>query len=169
MVRYRTPIPFINQRPWSWFLFYLYLYFILLSLPIIITNRYLNFIKSQLDNHNISNESLIKLICQLILRYISSSKNDHSCVPSVFFFGPDYGVHGREWKWLLDNFKLIRVLELVPNSCGKIHSEIANFIHLRYLRIDSYCVTFVPDSILNLWNLQTIDLGISRRNIPTSF
>ena len=101
--------------------------------------------------------------------YISSSNNDHSCIRSLFFFGPDYSVRGREWKWLLDNFKLIRVLEFVPHSCGKIHSDIGNFIHLRYLRIDSYCVTFVPDSILNLWNLQTIDLGISRRNIPTSF
>jgi len=59
MARDRTPIPFINQRPSSWFLFYLYLCFILLSLPITITNKSLYFIKSQLDHHNISNESLI--------------------------------------------------------------------------------------------------------------
>jgi len=43
MARDRIPIPFINQRPSSWFLFYLYLYFILLSLPIIITNKSLYF------------------------------------------------------------------------------------------------------------------------------
>jgi len=42
-------------------------YFILLLVPIIITNKSLNFIKSQLGHHNISNESLIELICQLIL------------------------------------------------------------------------------------------------------
>jgi len=58
---------FIYQRPSSWFLFYLYLYLILLSLLIIITNKSLDFIKSQLGHHNISNESLIKLIRQLIL------------------------------------------------------------------------------------------------------
>jgi len=73
MARDRTPIPFINQRPSSWFLFYLYLYlyFILLSLPIIITNKSLYFIKSQLGwaHHNISNESLIELIRQLILTF----------------------------------------------------------------------------------------------------
>jgi len=61
----QNPNPFINQS--SWFLFYLYLYFILLSLPIIIINKSLDFIKSQLNHHNISNESLIKLIRQLIL------------------------------------------------------------------------------------------------------
>jgi len=69
MAKDRTLIPFIYQRPSSWFLFYLYLYFILLSLPIIITNKSLYFIKSQLGHHNISNESLIELIRQLILTF----------------------------------------------------------------------------------------------------
>jgi len=55
----------MSIKLWSWFLFYLYL--ILLSLPIIITNKSLDFIKSQLSHHNISNKSLIELICQLIL------------------------------------------------------------------------------------------------------
>ncbi|KOM51232.1 hypothetical protein LR48_Vigan08g205900 [Vigna angularis] len=90
--------------------------------------------------------------------YISSSNNDHSCIRSLFFFGPHYEVHGREWKWLLDDFKLVRVLEFGPNSCHKIPSNLGNFIHLRYLRIDLMFGTFVPDSILNLWNLQTIDV-----------
>ncbi|BAT91277.1 hypothetical protein VIGAN_06259500 [Vigna angularis var. angularis] len=63
--------------------------------------------------------------------YISSSNNDHSCIRSLFFFGPHYEVHGREWKWLLDDFKLVRVLEFGPNSCHKIPSNLGNFIHLR--------------------------------------
>jgi len=71
MARYKIPIPFINQRPSSWFLFYLYLYFILLSLSIIITNKSLYFIKSQLGHHHISNESLIELICQLIITVLA--------------------------------------------------------------------------------------------------
>ncbi|BAT91178.1 hypothetical protein LR48_Vigan08g196300 [Vigna angularis] len=101
--------------------------------------------------------------------YISSSNNDHSCIRSLFFFGPEYGVYGREWKWLLDDFKLVRVLEFGPNSCEKIPSNLGNFIHLRYLRIDSMYVTSVPDSILNLWNLQTIDLGFWESESPISF
>jgi len=58
MVRDRTSTPFINQRPSSWFLFYLY--FILLSLPIIITNRSLNLnflLNHNWVHHNISSES----------------------------------------------------------------------------------------------------------------
>ncbi|XP_017433187.2 disease resistance protein RPP13 [Vigna angularis] len=101
--------------------------------------------------------------------YISSSNNDHSCIRSLFFFGPKYEVHGREWKWLLDDFKLVRVLEFGPNRCQKIPSNLGNFIHLRYLRIDLMFGTFVPDSILNLWNLQAIDLGIWRYDVPISF
>ncbi|WVZ02315.1 hypothetical protein V8G54_023121, partial [Vigna mungo] len=81
--------------------------------------------------------------------YISSSNNDHSGIHSLFFFGPRYHVHEREWKWLLDDFKLIRVLEFGPNSYQTIPSNLGNFIHLRYLRINIENATFVPDSILN--------------------
>jgi len=70
MARDRTSILFfIKQCPSSWFLFYLYLYFILLSLPIIITNRFLNLLNHSWTHNNISNESLIELIRQLILTF----------------------------------------------------------------------------------------------------
>ena len=98
--------------------------------------------------------------------YISSSNNDHSCVRSLFFFGPGYYVEGREWKWLLKGFKLVRVLDSGANFYGKIPSNLGNFIHLRYLRIDT---SYVPASILNLWNLETIDIGHSWRDNPISF
>ncbi|XP_047169034.1 putative disease resistance RPP13-like protein 3 [Vigna umbellata] len=101
--------------------------------------------------------------------YISSSNNNHSCMRSLFFFGPEYDVGGREWKWLLDDFKLVRVLEFGHNRCPEIPSNLGNFVHLRYLRINSTRATFVPDSILDLWNLQTIDLGILGYDSPISF
>ncbi|XP_014515542.1 putative late blight resistance protein homolog R1B-14 [Vigna radiata var. radiata] len=101
--------------------------------------------------------------------YISSSNNDHSCMRSLFFFGPEYYVQRRGWKWLLDDFKLVRVLEFGHNRCLEIPSNLGNFIHLRYLRINSTLATFVPNSILGLWNLQTIDLGILEYDSPISF
>ncbi|XP_014521204.1 disease resistance protein RPP13-like [Vigna radiata var. radiata] len=91
--------------------------------------------------------------------YISSSNNDHSCIRSLFFFGSEYNVGRREWKWLLDDFKLVRVLYFGSNRCQNIPSNLGNFVHLRYLKINSRDVNFIPDSILNLWNLQTIELG----------
>ncbi|BAT91179.1 hypothetical protein VIGAN_06249100 [Vigna angularis var. angularis] len=63
--------------------------------------------------------------------YISSSNNDHSCIRSLFLFGPQYDAGGREWKWLLDECKLVRVLEFGSNCCHKIPSNLENFIHLR--------------------------------------
>ncbi|WVZ03070.1 hypothetical protein V8G54_023876 [Vigna mungo] len=97
--------------------------------------------------------------------YISSSKRDHSCVRSLLLFG----THDDEWKWLVDEFKLVRVLQFGSIYLQAIPSILGNFIHLRYLRIENVLVYFVPDSILNLWNLQTIDLGIFRYRQAVSF
>ena len=101
--------------------------------------------------------------------YISSSNNDNSCIRSLFLFGPDYNVSARDWKWLSKGLKLIRVLEVGPTWLG-ILSNLGNFIHLRYLRIEATPdLIFVPSSILNLWNLQTIYLGHLRYETPISF
>ncbi|XP_014494614.1 disease resistance protein RPP13-like [Vigna radiata var. radiata] len=100
--------------------------------------------------------------------YISSSNNDHSCIRSLFFFDPWHYIHRREWKWLLDDFKLVRVLEIESHWCYKFPSKLGNFINLRYLRIESVS-SFVPDSILNLCNLQTINMGIWKDENPISF
>jgi len=98
------------------------------------------------------------------------SKMGHYISSSNFFFGQDYYVKGKEWKWLSKGFKLVRVLELGPKSLYKIPSNLGNFIHLRYLRIETTPhLRFVPTSILNLWNLQTIDLGPWRYETPISF
>ncbi|XP_068487736.1 disease resistance protein RPP13-like isoform X1 [Phaseolus vulgaris] len=101
--------------------------------------------------------------------YISSSNNDHSCIRSLFFFDPRYSIYGTEWKWLSKGFKLVRVMEFSYIGLNKIPSNLGNFIHLRYLRIQETYFDFVPASILNLWNLQTIDIGYKRFVMPISF
>ncbi|TKY67937.1 Disease resistance protein RPP13 [Spatholobus suberectus] len=102
--------------------------------------------------------------------YISSSNNDHSCIRSLFIFDPRYYLTPSEFKLLFKCFKLVRVLELGRNSCGgKIPSNLGDFIHLRYLRIDMELVRIIPASILTLQNLQTIDLGNWLLRISISF
>uniref|UniRef100_A0A127ZNN5 NBS-LRR disease-resistance protein scn3r1 [Glycine max] n=1 Tax=Cajanus cajan TaxID=3821 RepID=A0A127ZNN5_CAJCA len=102
--------------------------------------------------------------------YISSNNNDQSCIRSLFMFGPHYFFIPSELKRLFKGFKLVRVLELGTDSCGgKIPSNLGDFIHLRYLRIDSQHVRIIPASILTLQNLQTVDLGCWRLTIPISF
>jgi len=101
--------------------------------------------------------------------YISSSNNDHSCIRSLFLFGPTYDLLGMEWRWLSKEFKLVRVLDLGQTWLW-IRSTLRNFTHLRYLRIEATPhLISVPASILKLHNLQTIDLGHFRFDIPISF
>ncbi|KAL5055656.1 hypothetical protein RYX36_036338 [Vicia faba] len=101
--------------------------------------------------------------------YISSSTNDHSCVRSLFCSDSNCFISQDEWKWLTKGFKLVRVLDLEGKSSFKIPANLGNFIHLRYLRIDSKFIRSVPDSICNLQNLQTLDFGPSTMGITISF
>ncbi|CAJ2662738.1 unnamed protein product [Trifolium pratense] len=103
-------------------------------------------------------------------QYISSSTKDHSCVRSLFFSNRDYFVASDKWKLVTKDIKLVRVLDF---ECGlKIPSNLGNFIHLRYLRIGSQYLHYVPDFICNLQNLQTLHFEPTRGecfNIPISF
>ncbi|GAU30610.1 hypothetical protein TSUD_62300 [Trifolium subterraneum] len=101
--------------------------------------------------------------------YASSSTNDHSCVRSLFCSDPDCFVYSNEWKWLCKGFKLLRVLDLEGKYFFKISSNLGNFVHLRYLRINSQYIRSVPDSICNLQNLQTLDFGSSTMLTTISF
>ncbi|CAL5212634.1 unnamed protein product [Lathyrus oleraceus] len=89
--------------------------------------------------------------------YVSSNTDDHSCVRSMFCSDPTCLISPDEWKWLTKSFKLVRVLDLEGTYCFKIPSNLGNFIHLRYLRIED--IISVPDSICNLQNVETLDFG----------
>ncbi|WJX45146.1 hypothetical protein P8452_32047 [Trifolium repens] len=116
--------------------------------------------------------------------FVSSSTKDHSCVRSLFCSDPNLfvargfklaQVASEEWKLLTKGFKLVRVLNLEGRDFSKIPSNLGNFIHLRSLRIDSNYIQSVPDSICNLQNLQTLDIGPSTmtfriyKHYPISF
>jgi len=100
--------------------------------------------------------------------YISLSNIDHSSIRSLFLFDTDIDVKDAKWRWLSKDFELLRVLEVRP-SLFYISYNLGNFIHLRYLRINLRYAMFVPTSILDLWNLQTIDIGSSMSPFPISF
>ncbi|XP_058769258.1 putative disease resistance RPP13-like protein 3 [Vicia villosa] len=100
--------------------------------------------------------------------YVSSSTVDHSCVRSLFCYDPNH-VYRDEWKWITENCKLVRVLDIEGLCCFKVPSNLGNFIHLRYLRINSQCFSSVPDSICNLQNLQTLDFLSSPWDSTISF
>jgi hypothetical protein len=87
-------------------------------------------------------------------RYQSSTLHVPNNVRSVLFFDNDE-YNGRVTrKWLKENFKLLRVINIyVPNSV--VPKRIETFIHLRYLKIDIRDLDF-PDSICNLTNLVTL-------------
>ncbi|KAG8479475.1 hypothetical protein CXB51_029664 [Gossypium anomalum] len=71
------------------------------------------------------------------------------------------------WTYMLNNFKLLRVLDLEPINdffgC-KLPSDIGNLIHLRFLSLRdlSFVRSKLPSSLGNLRCLQTLDLRLER-------
>jgi hypothetical protein len=101
-------------------------------------------------------------------RYLSSNLHVPKNVRSVFFFDTaDISYDDCvTWKWLEENFKLLRVIDYAPVSV--MPKSLKTFIHLRYLRIDGHNLVF-PDSVCNLTNLVTLcanGVGGSNRYLP---
>ena len=60
-------------------------------------------------------------------------------------------------KWLCESNKLVRVVELSNRGiCCLIPKRIEKLVLLRYISIASG--ELIPDSICNLWNLETLDM-----------
>ena len=97
-------------------------------------------------------------------QYISPKPFEPSNSRSVIGFG---GVVGHKsplnkgfyLKWLCESNKLVRVVELSNmNICCLIPNQIENLVFLRYLSVSSNLLHVIPDSICNLWNLETLDM-----------
>ncbi|KAF3972021.1 hypothetical protein CMV_004435 [Castanea mollissima] len=100
--------------------------------------------------------------------YILSNPSDGSCARSLLFFGQNSHVFNDDnWKWVLKNFKLVRVLNFGRTRFDCISNDIEQLIHLRYLRIKSRDRNVILPSICNLWNLETLDArGCTLKCLP---
>ncbi|XP_030941906.1 late blight resistance protein R1-A-like [Quercus lobata] len=96
--------------------------------------------------------------------YISSNPCESSNIRSVMGFGGVVGLEspldkGYYLKWLCKSNKLVRVVELSNMAiCCVIPKRIENLVLLRYLSISSGARHVIPNSICNLWNLETLDM-----------
>ena len=93
--------------------------------------------------------------------YISSNPSDPSRARSLLFFDQDILTCPRRsqdqhWNWVFENFKLVRMLNLghtvVPYSISQ------GIEKLKYLRIATGAANVIPNSICNLWYLETLDV-----------
>ncbi|KAK7255005.1 hypothetical protein RIF29_28404 [Crotalaria pallida] len=95
--------------------------------------------------------------------YMVERSCDHSSTRSLFSFGKDEDFDSDDTyaTWLQDNFKLIRVLDMgqVKGSRSAI-GRLGDLVHLRYIRAreDRRSLCTIPKSVINLWNLETLDL-----------
>ncbi|XP_028753218.1 putative disease resistance RPP13-like protein 3 [Neltuma alba] len=106
--------------------------------------------------------------------YFASSNKDHSGTRSMLCFDRNsrYNFGSSKTKRLVKWFQLVRVLDLrLPLFCKfKMPANLNMLVHIRYLRIDKQPSLYrgsamIPESICNLWNLETLDLG---RPIPVT-
>ncbi|KAK9988149.1 hypothetical protein SO802_028388 [Lithocarpus litseifolius] len=100
--------------------------------------------------------------------YISSNPCKSSNNRSVIGFGGVVGLEspldkGYNLKWLCKSNKLVRVVELSNMAIYcLIPKKIEKLVLLRYLSISSGVLHVIPDSICNLWNLETLDMRNSQ-------
>ncbi|XP_062169523.1 uncharacterized protein LOC133875411 [Alnus glutinosa] len=88
--------------------------------------------------------------------YIHSNPSHPS--RSLLFLGQHtYDFDPNHWKWVLDNFKLVRMLSFGCVDLYSIPTSIEDLFHLRYLGIESDALKAIPASIGNLINLETLD------------
>ncbi|KAK7834657.1 putative late blight resistance protein like protein r1b-14 [Quercus suber] len=97
------------------------------------------------------------------LEHIQDDKLEKSLSGFVESFGGVVGLNSPPEKsyleWLCKSNKLVRVMELSNMGiCCLIPNMIENLILLRYLSIRSGEHHVIPDSICNLWNLETLDM-----------
>ncbi|XP_041018012.1 disease resistance protein RPP13-like, partial [Juglans microcarpa x Juglans regia] len=101
--------------------------------------------------------------------YMSSNTPSPSIARSLLFFGEDTygGFDPNHWKWVEENFNLLRVLNFGNLNVYSIPTWIKRLIHLRYLRVQSDALKVIPASIGNLTNIETLDLrGTFLNSLP---
>ncbi|XP_059462089.1 putative disease resistance RPP13-like protein 3 [Corylus avellana] len=88
--------------------------------------------------------------------YISSNPPHFS--RSLLFLGQHtYAFDSNHWKWVLENFKLLRMLNFGCVDLYSIPTRIEELIYLRYLGIESDALKAIPASICKLDRLETLD------------
>ncbi|XP_030942857.1 putative late blight resistance protein homolog R1B-12 [Quercus lobata] len=96
--------------------------------------------------------------------YISSNPCEPSNNRSIIGFRGIVGLEspldkGYDLKWLCESNKLVRVVELSNvGICRLIPKRIEKLVLLRYLSIASSEPYIIPNSVCNLWNLETLDM-----------
>lgn len=134
-------------------------------------------IKESVQENFFEVQSEINLFCPIKPRrlsihcdsaqYVSWNACDTSSVRSLLFFCQGGDFLDKQWEWVLESFKFIRVLRLV--DVGRMHripEEIGKkIIFLRHLSINgTYHIDKIPPSICNLPYLETIDIQLYLTN-----
>uniref|UniRef100_A0A7N2MYB0 Uncharacterized protein n=1 Tax=Quercus lobata TaxID=97700 RepID=A0A7N2MYB0_QUELO len=107
--------------------------------------------------------------------YISSSpckpSNNRSIIVFKAVVEHECPVDKSYLKWICKSNKLVRVVELSNTGiCCLISKGIEKLVLLRYLSISSGELHVIPNSICNLWNLETLDMRnstVKTKCLPT--
>ncbi|XP_059438430.1 probable disease resistance protein At1g58602 [Corylus avellana] len=103
--------------------------------------------------------------------YISSNPFDSACTRSLFCFdrGESDEFNGKHKKWIEENFKLLKVLDLEGVKLPKLPKNLGKMYHLRYLGLRRTYLRTLPPFVGKLPYLETLDLRETElRSLPNS-
>jgi Leucine-rich repeat (LRR) protein len=92
-------------------------------------------------------------------QYISSNTFDNACTRYLFCFNRgESEFNGKHRKWMQENFKLLKVLDLEGVYKPKLPKNLGKMYHLRYLGLRRTILDTLPPSVGKLPYLETLDV-----------
>ncbi|CAL5427998.1 unnamed protein product [Camellia sinensis] len=99
-----------------------------------------------------------------VLDHISTKPSGPHVRSFLCFASEERELRREHMSFIHDAFKLLRVFNIKSISLPIFPSKIKDLVHLRYVSL-SGCFEVLPASISELWNLQTISIETSSRNL----
>ncbi|XP_030494684.2 putative disease resistance protein At1g59780 [Cannabis sativa] len=123
-----------------------------------VTSIYREFCIPQIEEGKFKSSTSVPHKARCVVTNLDMLKVDNSQLCSLFLIGKQTPLEERN-EWLkLEVAKFLRVLDLEGTKIKSLPDVVSDLIHLRYLCLKDTEITELPEGLINLKDLQTLDI-----------